>query len=217
MTRLISPLLLASLMASTHGFTPMKPSTGTVPYFASVLPIENDGADGVVGTPVLETESQIDMAVEKKPAPKKKVAKKAGGHNQEGLMSPFVILSKKVLGDAELNKLRGKVIALHSKVIGNFVETAQTGFGDQVLRQLFELADTNKNGTIEEEELAEALKSLGFSHLKEKQIKGIFARADLDSDGGIDYEEWKKEAPSTLRTNLVKLAKKNGGDLGFLS
>jgi hypothetical protein len=30
-------------------------------------------------------------------------------------------------------------------------------------------------------------------------------------------EEWMREAPKTLRTNLVKLAKQNGGDLGLLA
>ena len=33
----------------------------------------------------------------------------------------------------------------------------------------------------------------------------------------IDYDEFVKEAPKTLKTNLVKLAKENGAELGFLS
>ena len=32
----------------------------------------------------------------------------------------------------------------------------------------------------------------------------------------IDFEEFVMEAPRTLRVSLVKLAKKNGHDLGFL-
>ena len=35
--------------------------------------------------------------------------------------------------------------------------------------------------------------------------------------GVIDYDEFVKEAPKTLKTNLVKLAKNNGAELGFLS
>ena len=31
------------------------------------------------------------------------------------------------------------------------------------------------------------------------------------------FEEFMQEAPKTLRTNLIKLAKTNGNDLGFLS
>ena len=33
----------------------------------------------------------------------------------------------------------------------------------------------------------------------------------------IDFEEFVKETPKTLRTSLVKLAKQNGHDLGFLA
>ena len=78
------------------------------------------------------------------------------------------------------------------------------------------IADKNKNGTIEESELKEALLTLGFD-LKEKQFKGVFERADVDSNGGIDLEEWMKEATKTLQTNLNKLAKKNGSDMGLLA
>jgi len=53
--------------------------------------------------------------------------------------------------------------------------------------------------------------------LKEKQTEKIFERADLDGNGTICIDEFKKETPKTLKTNLVKLAKKNGNDLGFLS
>ena len=42
-------------------------------------------------------------------------------------------------------------------------------------------------------------------------------RADEDDNCVIDYEEFVKEAPKTLKTNLVKLAKNNGAELGFLS
>ena len=33
----------------------------------------------------------------------------------------------------------------------------------------------------------------------------------------IDFEEFVKESPKALRVNLVKLAKANGHDLGFLA
>jgi Ca2+-binding EF-hand superfamily protein len=61
------------------------------------------------------------------------------------------------------------------------------------------------------------LQLLGFSWLQSKQIQGIFQRADLDDNGAIDFDEFMKEAPKTLRTNLIKLAKKNGGDMGLLA
>ena len=41
-------------------------------------------------------------------------------------------------------------------------------------------------------------------------------RADEDDNCVIDYDEFVKGA-KTLKTNLVKLAKNNGAELGFLS
>jgi hypothetical protein len=212
-----SLILLASILVWTNAFTPSAPNNAAAaaPFFANFVEKEATVAAG--NENVLQNEVASDSSVMKKAASENNLPKKAaGGHGKGGILAPFVVLSKKVLGDDELNQLRGKVISLHSKVIGEFVDTANTYLGDRVLRALFELSDTNKNGTIEEEELATALKTLGFD-LKDKQIKGIFERADLDADGAIDLEEWKKTAPSTLRTNLIKLAKKNGGDLGFLA
>mmetsp|Transcript_34505 Transcript_34505/g.81335 ORF Transcript_34505/g.81335 Transcript_34505/m.81335 type:complete len:211 (+) Transcript_34505:202-834(+) len=147
------------------------------------------------------------------PAPKKKPAKK----DAEGIFAPAVLLTKDIVGDAKLNKLRGKIIGMHSDVIGRFTETAQTEFGNQVLKVLFTLADKDGDGTIDEEELTVALRSLGFDFLKEKQIAGIFDRADGDKNGKLDFDEWQQAAPKTLRTALIKLAKKNGHDLGFLA
>jgi hypothetical protein len=200
MTRFTASLLLAAIVTSTNAFTPITPrsqSVRNVPYFINV----------VEDSSVTEEPSE---AVKPKPVPNAK-----GPAHKEGPLSPVVILAKKVLGDAELNKLRGKVIGLHSDVIGSFVETASSPFGEQVLKTMFQLADQNKNGKIDEQELSASLRALGFD-LADKQIKGIFERADADANGELDFEEFRKEAPKTLRTNLVKLAKKNGGDLGFL-
>ena len=46
--------------------------------------------------------------------------------------------------------------------------------------------------------------------------------AMIPANGGREelirrYDEFVKEAPKTLKTNLVKLAKNNGAELGFLS
>jgi Ca2+-binding EF-hand superfamily protein len=128
-----------------------------------------------------------------------------------------VLLAKDVLGEEQLNKVRAKAISLHSDVISNFVDTSNSAFGQTVLKALFNVVDTNRNGVVDEEELAQALTKLGFEWLKDKQVKGIFERADRDNNGRIDLEEWITEAPKTLRTNLIKLAKKNGGELGFLA
>ena len=143
--------------------------------------------------------------------------KKAAHGSTDGPFAPLVLLAKDVIGDEKLNKIRAKAIGLHSDVIASFVDTADSETGQKVLKVLFHLADTDKNGAISEEELALAFQRLGFDHLKQKQIAGIFARADADKSGAIDFNEWKAEAPKTLRTNLIKLAKKNGGELGFLA
>jgi hypothetical protein len=150
--------------------------------------------------------------VEKRPTP---IMKAAAAHGKDGILSPLVKVIKNVMGDSELNQLRGKVIGIHSDVIGNFVDTSDSAVGQVILRQLFALSDADHNGTVEETELERGLRSLGFD-LNSKQIKGIFERADANHDGHIDLEEWMKEAPKTLRTNLIKLAKKNGGELGLL-
>jgi len=147
-------------------------------------------------------------------AKKAPLQKKAPAH-KDGVFSPVVYWAKGLLGDEKLNNVRAKFISVHSDAIKNFVSTADSDSGTKVLKVLFDAADKNKNGKIEAEELEAALKTLGFRFLKEKQIKGIFARAGGEK-GYITLEEWMEEAPKTLKTNLVKLAKTNGGDMGLL-
>ena len=162
-------------------------------------------------TPTI-TESAPKMA--KKPMAKKKAA--GGPAHKAGVFSPIVYAGKMVLGDEQLNKLRGKIISLHSDLIKDFVSTHDSAFGQAVLRSLFEISDLDKDGKLSRDEVASALRSLGFDWLKDKQIDGIIARADTDENGYICIDEFCVEAPRTLSTNLVKLAKKNGGDMGLL-
>ena len=149
----------------------------------------------------------------KKSAPKKKAG---GAAHKEGVFSPLVLGAKILMGENTLNKVRGKAIGLHSDVIGQFVDTYDTPSGQAALKLLFKAADLDKNGAICAKELQMAVQALGFTWLKEKQVQGIFKRADKDGNGMIEYEEFIAEAPKTLRTNLVKLAKKNGGEMGLL-
>ena len=214
MARTIVALMLLAMAACSESFTPMPRGTHFNPsLFVSVLE-----HDITAEAPMMTENLEQHVGLEEKPkvATKRKPVPKKDAEHKHGPLSPLVVLMKQVMGEDELNRLRGKVIGLHSDVIGKFVETAETPFGEQVLRVFFALADKNKNGAIEEEELAAALRKLGFE-LKEKQIKGIFERADLDANGYLDYQEWRKEAPKTLRTNLIKLAKRNGGEMGLLA
>merc|ERR1712157_152025 len=50
------------------------------------------------------------------------------------------------------------------------------------------------------------------SKLGQQALKILYVIADENKDGNnlIDFEEFSKEAPRTLKTNLTKLAKKNG-------
>jgi hypothetical protein len=152
-----------------------------------------------------------------KPASAKKAApKKKGNPHKEGVFSPIVVAAGAVLGEEQLNKIRGKVIAVHSDIIKSFVDTSDSAFGKAVLKQLFEAVDTDNSGYLDKEEVAVALNLLGFKWLKEKQVAKIFERADANGDMEISLEEFMVEAPKTLKTNLVKLAKQNGGDMGLL-
>ena len=77
--------------------------------------------------------------------------------------------------------------------------------------------DKDGNGTLDKAEVKEALQAMGFTFIQDKQVDVIFKRADMDGNEVIDFEEFVKETPKTLRTSLVKLAKQNGHDLGFLA
>merc|ERR1712087_428824 len=108
-------------------------------------------------------------------------------------------------------------IGLHSEIIAEFTKTANTTkFGTDVLKLLFNAADKDRSGTIDLQELTDALRALGFNFLKEKQIAGIYNRADTNKDGKLDFDEWVIEAPKVLKNNLTKLAKQNGIAMGLM-
>lgn len=151
-----------------------------------------------------------------KPAAAKKAPKKKGGAHKEGVFSPIVVAAGTILGQEQLNKIRGKFITYHSDIIKSFVATSDSKFGNAVLRNLFDLVDTDNSGYIDKDELTKAFNMLGFKWLGEKQVNKIFERADANGDLEISAEEFMEEAPKTLKVNLVKLAKNNGGDMGLL-
>jgi len=135
----------------------------------------------------------------------------------QGIFAPAVLATKELMGTKELNKLRASVIAEHTKVISSFVDTSESAFGQIVLRRMFEAADKDGNGTLDRQEVQEALRALGFTFIQDAQMDKIMDRADIDGNDVIDFEEFVKETPKTLRTSIVKLAKQNGHDLGFLA
>lgn len=199
MKRTYTAAVMLAMLMNAEAFAPSSnkaPPTSSALFFLDAVDTE-------------ET-TQLDSLPVSKKSPSKK------NKHKEGIFSPAVKFGKTLLGEVELNRLRGNAIAIHSDVIKNFVDTAETEFGTNVLRTLFKFADRNQNGKIEMNELEDALKTLGFHFLEEKQIQGIFKRAGGEEKGFLTTEEFMAEAPKTLKTNLVKLAKSNGGELGFL-
>jgi hypothetical protein len=217
--------VLAMTISSVTAFAPptfgVRRSHRFALHVLSEPQVASEPATDVSTSPILIQDSERTLPIENghEVLPKKQSKKnlKDDAHGKIGIFSPLVVTLKKTMGEEELNRLRAKVIALHSDVIASFVSTAETPFGQKALEVLFQWADKNQDGIIEEGELAAALQTLGFSWLQDKQVKGILQRADADANGVIDFEEFKSEAPKTLKTNLTKLAKKNGGDLGFLA
>jgi hypothetical protein len=226
-------LLAILALSAAHGssaFVTTPPRTiSRSPLFSSVGESSTDSvaADAAVTDSVDQSAAEVSESESSKPimdipptpvAPKKKPApkKKANAAHKEGVFSPIVVIAGTLLGPEQLNKVRAKVISLHSDLIKSFVGTSDSAFGQTVLQQLFKYVDADNSGFIDKEELSVALSLLGFKWLKEKQVNGIFDRADKNGDGIISMEEFMDEAPRTLKTNLVKLAKNNGGDMGLL-
>ena len=218
---------LAFLTVSSNSFS-TNPSISSVrqsnPTFILHSTAPNYFMDEIISEPstmmssMPVTSPDVKVSTQKNEMKKKVVRSNQGnkGSHKDGVFSPIVYVAKNALGEDRLNKIRGKFISYHSDIIKSFVDTYETPFGQTALVRLFALVDKNRDGALDKTELAEAFRALGFSWLKEKQVEGILKRADTDENGVIDFEEFAKEAPKTLRTNLVKLAKKNGGEMGLL-
>ena len=135
---------------------------------------------------------------------------------KKGIFSPLVEEAKYFIGEKELNELRAKIILEHSKVISKFVDTSSSKFGQIALKCLFEAADSNDDGSLDVEEIKAACEALGFDWIDDEKSRKLIINNDQNLDEVINFEEFVISAPKMLRVNLVKLAKKNGNDLGFL-
>eukprot|EP00594_Rhizosolenia_setigera_P005350 CAMPEP_0178942904 /NCGR_PEP_ID=MMETSP0789-20121207/2266_1 /TAXON_ID=3005 /ORGANISM="Rhizosolenia setigera, Strain CCMP 1694" /LENGTH=225 /DNA_ID=CAMNT_0020622391 /DNA_START=169 /DNA_END=846 /DNA_ORIENTATION=- len=206
----------STISSSSHS---LSANDDVLPHFVEAVDESNSSMDVEKSVSSSSSPDVTSKGIMDKPTlPKKKpIVKKAPAHGTEGVFSPIVRVAKTVVGDDEINKIRAKVISVHSDTIKGFVDTSDSPFGQATLSVLFKLIDKDGDGKIDSDELKEAVSALGFSWLQEKQINGILKRADTNNDGQVDYEEFIKEAPKTLKTNLVKLAKKNGGDMGLLA
>jgi len=172
-------------------------------------PRERDAVEGKV---VPTNERSI---VEGKVTPTNERKAKKRRPASTGLFAPLVVGMKSVMGEQELNTLRYDLIFRHSKVISEFVDTSESPFGQLVLRRMFEAADRDQNGALDREEIRDALHALGFTFIQDKQLNTIMAKSATDDV--VDFEAFVKQTPKTLRMSLIKLAKNNGHDLGFLA
>ena len=163
---------------------------GPPPISTATVAVAGSPSDSSSWGPAPAAPAVVPAAAEKKPAAEKK-RKPA----TKGIFAPLVTGAKALMGEEELNKLRGEVIAQHSKVISAFVDTSESPFGQLVIRKMFEAADKDGSGGVDKEELRAALKALGFDFLEEKQVSGILERADTSGDLVIDFEEFVKETP----------------------
>lgn len=67
------------------------------------------------------------------------------------------------------------------------------GDGDGDLREAFDVFDGNKDGLITVEELGLVLSSLGFSEGKKiEDCKEMIKKVDIDGDGMVNFDEFKK-------------------------
>jgi len=162
------------------------------------------------------TPAAVEPAAKPTPVAAKKAPKKKGGSHKAGVFSPLVVAAGAIMGEGQLKKTRAKVIGIHSDLVKSFVATSDSEFGKGVLRQLFNFVDTDNSGYLDKSELTVALDMLGFTWLGEKEVDKIFARADENGDSQISLEEFMVETPKTLKMNLIKLAKANGGDMGLM-
>lgn len=189
----------------------------STPYFLDdSVEVETKSVPNVPIEDTLVSQATISQVQSKAEKPKSKTVVKKKSNHKEGVFSPLVYAAKIIAGEDTINKIRAKFISLHSNVIGSFVETYETPIGTQVAKSLFAAMDSNGDGSLDKYELSAAFKALGFTWLKDKQVNGIFERADTDKNGVIDYVEFVSELPKTLKTNLIKLAKKNGEEMGWL-
>merc|ERR1711924_45384 len=62
---------------------------------------------------------------------------------------------------------------------------------EQDLREAFAVFDKDNSGTIDASELAEVMKTLGES-LTAEEIQEMIKEADIDGDGQVSFEEFKK-------------------------
>lgn len=86
----------------------------------------------------------------------------------------------------------------------------------RLIAEFFKWADTDENEYLDPKEVKIAFRELGFTFITDKNVDGLVARGDANSDGLLDVDEFIAVAPSYLRKNCAKMAAKNGNELGLM-
>eukprot|EP00929_Paragymnodinium_shiwhaense_P082843 TRINITY_DN4385_c1_g1_i1.p1 TRINITY_DN4385_c1_g1~~TRINITY_DN4385_c1_g1_i1.p1 ORF type:complete len:184 (-),score=41.87 TRINITY_DN4385_c1_g1_i1:325-876(-) len=139
------------------------------------------------------------------------------GAAKDGIFTPTVVGFKVLLGQKKLDAIRGYLIKAHGDAQAAAIDTHETTFGQGAMEWLFNRADQDGNGVIDKAELKEAVQRLGFAWMDDKKVDQLFKKADKDENDEIDLQEFKTVSPKYFKQSLIKLAKKNGSELGFLS
>eukprot|EP00980_Cylindrotheca_fusiformis_P009094 scaffold1966_cov109-Cylindrotheca_fusiformis.AAC.3 len=111
------------------------------------------------------------------------------------------LLTASVIISMALTPLLGEVGSYAgNKLESMFDEVRDAGLTPSQEAALFEQIDVDSSGTIELDELRNALLKLGFPYVS---IAEVFTSFDSDGDGVIDREEWKTGIESGLLSNAL--------------
>jgi len=113
--------------------------------------------------------------------------------------------SSQAAADAEEKKAKKKASASQNSdglerlwaKIGKFVDKKGDGDGVAMFKSMFEKYDTNGDGELTMNELAEGLASAGITTSK-KNFKLLLDELDKDGGGKISLKEWSKGAKKRL-------------------
>ena len=107
----------------------------------------------------------------------------------------------------QIKELQGRLKTIHEMVERTQANTKVMGGGggggspdDEIMtraKQVFELIDRDKSGDIDKSELMEGLKEMGL-RIKEKEVKAIWRKYDIDGDQTIDKSEFVKLVRDTI-------------------
>uniref|UniRef100_A0A7S4JQS7 EF-hand domain-containing protein n=1 Tax=Odontella aurita TaxID=265563 RepID=A0A7S4JQS7_9STRA len=96
-----------------------------------------------------------------------------------------------------------RYVEQHARVTS---KTSNSAVGQAALVHLFALADTNRDGKLNREELEAAADNFGFTWIKDDRLGDIFK----GGNGTVTFIEFARNAPNSLKMNLAKHAKEDG-------